>query len=851
MGPSEYVRWFLLLGFLPAATGFRFGDPTNVCVSMIPRHVHTGNVTHWDCPYKLELLDDATTYTPGQTLKVCVTGSPFQGILLQARAVGGIRPVGTFDDNIPSNTKLIKCTSDSDSVTHSNTVVKADPTCFIWKAPDEEQGDLKFVATIVQDHNIFFVHVTSDVISAHNVWASGWEFGTPTDVCISMTPLRVYHAEDTRCSYKLELDNDATTYIPGQTLKVCVTGSPFQGILLQARAVGGMRPVGTFDDNIPPNTKLMKCASDSDSVTHSNTAVKADPTCFIWKAPDEDQGDLKFVATIVQDHNIFFVHVTSDVISAHSVWASGWKFGAPTDACINMTPQYVHPTENTRCSYKLELENDATTYIPGQTLKVCVTGSPFQGILLQARAVGGMRPIGTFDDNISPNTKLMKCASDSDSVTHSNTAVKADPTCFIWKAPDEDQGDLKFVATIVQDHNIFFVHVTSDVISAHSVWASGWKFGAPTDACINMTPQYVHPTENTRCSYKLELENDATTYIPGQTLKVCVTGSPFQGILLQARAVGGMRPIGTFDDNISPNTKLMKCASDSDSVTHSNTAVKADPTCFIWKAPDEDQGDLTFVATIVQDHNIFFVHVTSDVISAHSVWASGWKFGAPTQACINMTPQHVYPTEDTPCSYKLELEDDVTTYIPGQTLKVCVTGNPFQGILLQARAVGVVRLIGTFDEDLPSSTKLMKCASDSDSVTHSDNAVKADPTCFIWKAPNEDQGDLKFVATIIEDHNVFFVDVTSDIISAYNVLDLSSEHWAGDLRRRWRQFVETSSNFLLPRVLPFLGSAGCWLMRNTGVIPEFLRSFVDEFVDCDGIVNSITNYFSPVKQITA
>ena len=98
-------------------------------------------------------------------------------------------------------------------------------------------------------------------------------------------------------------------------------------------------------------------------------------------------------------------------------------------------------------------------------------------------------------------------------------------------------------------------------------------------------------------------------------------------------------------------------------------------------------------------------------------------------------------------------------------------------------------------------------------------------------------------------------EIMSDVADIFFILvfrtDLSSEHWAGDLRRRWRQFVETSSNFLFPTVLPFLGSAGCWLMRNTGVIPEFLRSFVDEFVDCDGIVNNIMNYFSPVKQITA
>ena len=78
-------------------------------------------------------------------------------------------------------------------------------------------------------------------------------------------------------------------------LSVCVTGSPFQGFLLQARCVGGMMPVGTFQENLPNNTQLMDCSADSDSVTHTNAVIKADDTCFNWKAPDKDMGDLRFV----------------------------------------------------------------------------------------------------------------------------------------------------------------------------------------------------------------------------------------------------------------------------------------------------------------------------------------------------------------------------------------------------------------------------------------------------------------------------------------------------------------------------------------------------------------------------
>ncbi|KAK2193854.1 hypothetical protein NP493_5g15052 [Ridgeia piscesae] len=142
---ASVLGWLLLLPlFLPSAVGWKFGAPTNACFDMMPRHERIKENTP-KCPYKLELQDEATTYIPGETLTVCVTGSLFQGFLLQARVVGGTLPVGTFQENLPNNTQLMKCSSDNDSVTHSNVVTKADHTCFKWKAPSDDLGDLRFV----------------------------------------------------------------------------------------------------------------------------------------------------------------------------------------------------------------------------------------------------------------------------------------------------------------------------------------------------------------------------------------------------------------------------------------------------------------------------------------------------------------------------------------------------------------------------------------------------------------------------------------------------------------------------------------------------------------------------------
>ena len=78
-------------------------------------------------------------------------------------------------------------------------------------------------------------------------------------------------------------------------LSVCVTGKTFKGILLQMRVAEGTFPVGRFMPDLPSNTKLTTCSVNGDSVTHSNANDKADPSCFVWKAPAKDHGDLMFV----------------------------------------------------------------------------------------------------------------------------------------------------------------------------------------------------------------------------------------------------------------------------------------------------------------------------------------------------------------------------------------------------------------------------------------------------------------------------------------------------------------------------------------------------------------------------
>lgn len=81
---------------------------------------------------------------------------------------------------------------------------------------------------------------------------------------------------------------------PMSCLAVTVRSSrDFMGFLLQARKVSNDEIAGTFVF-IPPGSKLLTCFEDGDTVTHSDKSLKRNLS-FVWKAPDQPIGDIKFL----------------------------------------------------------------------------------------------------------------------------------------------------------------------------------------------------------------------------------------------------------------------------------------------------------------------------------------------------------------------------------------------------------------------------------------------------------------------------------------------------------------------------------------------------------------------------
>ncbi|XP_011904534.1 PREDICTED: uncharacterized protein LOC105580745 isoform X4 [Cercocebus atys] len=87
----------------------------------------------------------------------------------------------------------------------------------------------------------------------------------------------------------------------------------FMGFLLQARRVSDHQIAGTFVF-IPPHSKLMTCFQEADAVTHSDKSLKRNLS-FLWKAPAQPVGDIKFLLSVVQSYFVYWARIESSVVS--------------------------------------------------------------------------------------------------------------------------------------------------------------------------------------------------------------------------------------------------------------------------------------------------------------------------------------------------------------------------------------------------------------------------------------------------------------------------------------------------------------------------------------------------------
>lgn len=158
--------------------GWPTGADPGRCESMVPGHgtVQTGPNSH-------TVTASASEYTPGETVEVTISGE-IRGLLIQARKADGssTTPYGTFSVDANDGLKAMECTVDNDAATHSNTDPKTDVK-LTWTAPASDVGKLKFVATVLEGKETWWMNAESGEMAY-----KAEENGSPT---VSATTLLV------------------------------------------------------------------------------------------------------------------------------------------------------------------------------------------------------------------------------------------------------------------------------------------------------------------------------------------------------------------------------------------------------------------------------------------------------------------------------------------------------------------------------------------------------------------------------------------------------------------------------------------------------------------------------------
>ncbi|XP_022093821.1 putative defense protein Hdd11 [Acanthaster planci] len=116
-------------------------------------------------------------------------------------------------------------------------------------------------------------------------------------------------------------------------------------------------------------------------------------------------------------------------------------------------------------------------------------------------------------------------------------------------------------------------------------------------------------------------------------------------------------------------------------------------------------------------------------------------------------------------------------YYAGAFVRVTITGsdsNRFTGFFIQARRADTSQdndvAVGTFS-GIPANTQLLMCHGVANSAWGHSNKDERSSVTATWNAPNQDEGPVEFLATIVKgepNRNYFYLDVKSPQVNFTN-----------------------------------------------------------------------------------
>uniref|UniRef100_A0A803K1Z3 Ferric-chelate reductase 1 n=1 Tax=Xenopus tropicalis TaxID=8364 RepID=A0A803K1Z3_XENTR len=259
--------------------------------------------------------------------------------------------------------------------------------------------------------------------------------------------------------------------------------------------------------------------------------------CFLWKRGM----DSALQTTII-------------LLSICSLHVAAYPNGKVEVACGTMEPNHGASPQTSAAPYSLVVSN--TTYGNGQSITVTLNntsqGIPFEGFLIQARAVGGHKPLGTFQVSDSA-AQTLTCNTDAVSHTDSNLKSNIQVT---WTAPDVLTGNVMFRATVVKSKKTFWTNVVSTALIYNN------KVSNTTTTALN---GHTVTISNTTCgTQKFCLSNPANCSPDnGSCLFMSSVPSSNGFVFEMSGSTTGYLAIAFSDDQLMGNDDIYICTRNS------------------------------------------------------------------------------------------------------------------------------------------------------------------------------------------------------------------------------------------------------------------------------------------------
>uniref|UniRef100_A0A8D0MX58 Ferric-chelate reductase 1 n=1 Tax=Sus scrofa TaxID=9823 RepID=A0A8D0MX58_PIG len=156
------------------------------------------------------------------------------------------------------------------------------------------------------------------------------------------------------------------------------------------------------------------------------------------------------------------------ILLLHLSSVVNYPSGKVTKSCHGMVPEHGHSPQSDPVHH---ISVSQTTFLPGDQIKVTLSGKPFKGFLLEARDAENLSgpPIGSFTLIDSEVSQLLTCEDIRGSaVSHTSPSKKTEVKVY-WNAPSSTPNHIKFLVTVVEKYKIYWVKIPGPVISRPNV----------------------------------------------------------------------------------------------------------------------------------------------------------------------------------------------------------------------------------------------------------------------------------------------------------------------------------------------------------------------------------------------